>query len=196
MGLLRVGQRGLVDDDVAVDIAPNRNTALAGSNPTACCGCAGAGIGYGRNSSPRVAPFLLPIHRHKLQPVEQESGGILRGALLAGLFVLGLMPIRPITDGLDQNPVHFFVLASHIHSPAFHLAANGFRFQAAQLVAEVQVVHQLLAGQDNPKTNRRALPLQYGTLEMVDQPGRGVGFVAPQHQLGLACARADALEVV
>ena len=109
-----------------------------------------------RRGCRRRAPFQLQPHR--LQGVQHELGRVARGGGLARVLVLALVAVRPVADRLDQDPIHVAILARGIQPRALHFAADGLRLELEQLLAERQVVHQLLAGQHQTRSGRSRRP--------------------------------------
>ncbi len=102
--------------------------------------------------------------------MRHERGSVACGQPLAGGFVALLVAVGPVADGLDHDPVYLGVLAGDVQARAFHLAAEGFRPELLELLPVVEMVHQLLAGQDQAELDFGVIPVQIGLAEIVDQP--------------------------
>jgi hypothetical protein len=116
-----------------------------------------------------------------LQGLNEELGGVLRGPLLACVLVFRLVAVGPVADCLDHDPVHLVLVAGNVKPSPFHFSAHSLGFQRNQLVAIVNVVDQLVAGQNHPRPDSRALPSSVSEpLEMIDESGCRGGFVVAQ----------------
>jgi hypothetical protein len=58
------------------------------------------------------------------------------------------------------------------HSRAFHLATERFRFEIQKGVPEGHVVHEFLAGEDQPRPDPQVVTDLACSLEATQQPGR------------------------
>src|SRR5713226_3422947 len=65
------------------------------------------------------------------QHMQRELYRILCCQLLACTLVLPFFAISPVTNCLDDYPVHFPSLCSRVETSAFHLTANRFRSKFA-----------------------------------------------------------------
>jgi hypothetical protein len=63
------------------------------------------------------------------------------GIALQLIFALIFASICPITNGLNQNPIHSGILAGYVQASAFHFAADSFWLELTQLPTEIYIIH-------------------------------------------------------
>src|SRR5580700_2986373 len=113
-------------------------------------GC--AEVIFGQPSQPTLQKYM-----------QEKTCSMFCGLLLIQIIFL---PICPIADSFDQDPIDFITVCRCVHACPFHLSTDGFRLDGKEFVTEISVVDKFISGQHQSKVDLWPLPVIDTGLKM------------------------------
>lgn len=98
----------------------------------------------------------VAVERAEVERRLDDQRGVLGGQrLVAFLARRALGAVRPVADGLDDQPVDLPAIRGEVNADSFHFTADRFLFELEQRVAVVELVDQLAAAEQGAEADLR-----------------------------------------